>query len=125
MAQQGAASRRSGVLLPPLNASTYSLQVDPRFLHHGSSYLSAALEQLMTAQAGAGGHLVASTGSAALAEGAGRQRRRPPAPVGAVGPCRQRQPAGGARAAHAVAARQHCAADARAAGGDAAGGRGW
>lgn len=59
-----AAGSRS-VLLPPPNASTYSLQVDPRFLRHGSSYLSAALEQSLMAQAGAGGHLVASTGSAA------------------------------------------------------------
>ena len=54
------------MLLPPPNASTYSLQVDPRFLHHGGSYLSAALEQSMVlAQpGGAGGHLTASATSA-------------------------------------------------------------
>ncbi|KAL4452504.1 hypothetical protein ABPG75_008166 [Micractinium tetrahymenae] len=63
-AAAAAAQGSRSVLLPPPNASTYSLQVDPRFLHHGSSYLSAALEQSMMAQAGAGGHLVASTGSA-------------------------------------------------------------
>ena len=53
------------MLLPPPNASTYSLQVDPRFLHHGGSYLSAALEQSMVlAQpGGAGGHLTASATS--------------------------------------------------------------
>lgn len=53
------------MLLPPPTASTYSLQVDPRFLHHGSSYLSAALEQSMMAQAGVSGHLVGSGGSTA------------------------------------------------------------
>jgi hypothetical protein len=54
------------MLLPPPNASTYSLQVDPRFLHHGGSYLSAALEQSMVlAQpGGAAGHLAASATSA-------------------------------------------------------------
>lgn len=52
------------MLLPPPTASTYSLLVDPRYLLHASSYLSAALEQSMVAQAGAGGHLIASTSSA-------------------------------------------------------------
>lgn len=59
----GPASR--SILLPPPTASTYSLQVDPRFLHHGSSYLSAALEQSMMAAAGVSGHLVSSGGSTA------------------------------------------------------------
>ena len=59
----GPASR--SVLLPPPTASTYSVQVDPRFLHHGSSYLSAALEQSMMAAAGVSGHLVSSGGSTA------------------------------------------------------------
>lgn len=59
----GAPGSRSMLLLPP-TASTYSLPVDPRFLHHGSSYLSAALEQSMMAQAGASGHLVSSSGAA-------------------------------------------------------------
>lgn len=63
-AAAGGAGSRS-MLLPPPTASTYSLAVDPRFLHHGSSYLSAALEQSMMAQAGATGHLVSSGGSSA------------------------------------------------------------
>lgn len=51
------------LLLPPPTASTYSLLVDPRYLHPGSSYLSAALEQSMALQAGAG--LVGAPGPAA------------------------------------------------------------
>ena len=64
-AAAGAGLGSRSMLLPPPTASTYSLQVDPRFLHHGSSYLSAALEQSVMAQAGVSGHLVGSGGSTA------------------------------------------------------------
>lgn len=53
-AAAAAAAGSRSMLLPPPTASTYSLLVDPRYLHQGSSYLSAALEQSMALQAGAG-----------------------------------------------------------------------
>ncbi|GAB4818761.1 hypothetical protein N2152v2_005807 [Parachlorella kessleri] len=65
----------SMIIPAPASAASYSISLDSRFLHPGSSFLSAALEQSILGSAGAhGGHLIASASAAAAAGAPGASR---------------------------------------------------